>query len=181
MDRLTIPNQAKTNSGDTICFFSYVSYIIKGKCLISDKSVFLINNQLSVPGMIVERITSTSVGFAVDQDYYKIIQSNVQYKAGTVVVVKAASAYKFNVDGKQYAYVDESNVLLNIGHEVIAGLEFELVEKVEEGKLFKQVSINSGLLNGEETYFNDFEYEITIGDTDYYLVKKDLIYAMGGS
>lgn len=186
MDRITFPNQGRLGCGHEIFFFHDGAVKLPdGKYLIHGSTIFILNGQLTVPGLIVNKMKFTNNQSGLDlgtEKYFQVFQSNVpEVPIDHAIVIVPHAAYKFNWLGNEHFYISPESVRVNIGSgEIKAGPEYKMLRQIKENDIWGvDVKKGCGLdtEDGITKYFRRDVSEITINNFDYYIVEKDDIFA----
>ena len=181
-NRLFIPNQAIADNGDMLHFFPYAAIAIKDRIAIDEKNVFLKNGYMEKPGIIVEKyyISKKHAGILLgDEKYFRVIDSNIdQVCQNNLVIVMAGQSQRFNLNQKEYFFVQPDKVLVSINEQgIISGPSNILLKPIEPEILGMDTKTpNKGTHDGDTYYFGVGLYDITISNEKYIVVaKKDVV------
>jgi len=180
--RLVIPNQGITKSGVTVHFFSHGLVKIKNQYFVHPEQIFLRNGYLQKPGVIVSKNVIRAQDEIFDYEdecFFRVLDSNIEIEKGDLVLVNARTSYRFNYNGREYFYIDPSQIFATYSHSRLsfeAGPEYMMLEKEDQDDDLilglDNKKLNSGLKNGFRYFFSDVEYEIDYDAKEFLIVSK---------
>ena len=173
LTNLINPNCGELN-GKTIYFINYGAIKSKDKLIIKESDIFLEDNELTKPGIIVTRVNidQSDNGFVYrNQDWFMVVKSNCDIPERCLVVAKASTAYKFNHNKKKYYFISPNNVLLIFNNKLLPG-ENIVLDVVDTDIVFNKKPNRS-----KKYYFSKHYGSIIFDNKTYAIIDRTSIYA----
>jgi len=183
--RLMVPNEGKTEHGDTIHFFSEGLKKMGDKFWINPNNIFLINGQLQKKGVLVYKDTIKKTGQYLnfgDEQYFRVVDSNMceQVVDHDIVIVSERTGHRFNYNQREYFFIQPNQIFLVFhGATIRPGPDYLMLEKdIKEDSILlglEEEKKDSGTWGNKRYFFSEVEYEIDYDTKKYLIVRKTAV------
>ena len=189
--RNLFPNQARllvSNefSPDDIIFFDStgLTEVKKNLYAIADSNIFMLNSKLIKSGVAVKKKNFKQKFKAFhyrSQAFFEVDQSSIGIKPGQIIVARPDLSTRFVKDSDTLFFVKTGDIMFYLTSKgIMPGDGYRMVKAIEsQTKLIKHSKIEQtvGIYGKSKLYFKKWTTRINLSGKQYYIVKKENIYA----
>lgn len=188
--KLMAPNMGRVyrsnifTTGDILVFDNVGIDSYYDKFYIKNSSVFLVNNELIKPGVIVNSVPfnqESIKGFSIrNMNFFMVKQTNIDsVKIDCLIIIKPFSFVRFNENNEEKFFIAENNIYIKSDFKgVDSGPNYKLLKRCTERDILGNINqIPNRAKNSEKTYIvGGHVMELELKNIMHLLYPKKLVF-----